>query len=114
MMTRTIQRVPILMVLCAAMTGTLFAAAPTITGISPTAQGVGYAVIITGTNFGSTQGPSTVQFNGTTATSITKWSMTSITAVVPTGASTGPVVVTVGGVSSNGVSLTVGGGPRRK
>src|SRR5208283_4337204 len=59
-----------------------------------------------GANFGATQGTSTVKFNGTTATP-TSWSATSIVAPVPTGATTGNVVVTVNGVASNGVSFTV-------
>ena len=37
----------------------------------------------------------------------TSWSATSITVPVPSGATTGNVVVTVGGVASNGVSFTV-------
>jgi len=63
-------------------------------------------VTITGTNFGATQGASTVTFNGTAAT-VTSWSATSIVAPVPNGATTGNVVVTVGGVASNGVNFTV-------
>ena len=51
---------------------------------------------ITGTNFGATKGTSTVTFNGTTATPTT-WSATSIVVPVPAGATTGNVVVTVGG-----------------
>ena len=45
-------------------------------------------------------------FNGITA-SITNWSATSITATVPTGATSGSVVVTVGGQASNGVAFTI-------
>ena len=82
-------------------------ATPTITSLSPTSGAVGASVTITGTNFGSTQGTSTVTFNGTTATTISSWSATSIVAKVPTGATTGNVVVTVGGVASNGSSFTV-------
>jgi Bacterial Ig domain/IPT/TIG domain len=63
-------------------------------------------VTISGANFGATQGTSTVKFNGTTATP-TSWSATSIVAPVPAGATTGNVVVTVGGVASNGASFTV-------
>src|SRR5262249_19235939 len=55
-------------------------------------------VQISGTGFGSTQG--SVTFSGSTA-SISNWSDTSITATVPNGANTGPVVVTIGAVSSN-------------
>lgn len=45
----------------------LYAAAPTITSLSPTSGAVTASVTITGTNFGSTQGSGTVKFNGTTA-----------------------------------------------
>src|SRR5213075_955834 len=37
----------------------------------------------------------------------TSWSATSIVAPVPTGATTGSVVVTIGGVASNGITFTV-------
>ena len=84
-----------------------YLAVPTITGLSPTSGMVGATVTITGTNFGSKQGASSVTFNGTTATSITSWSSTSIVAVVPVSATTGNVVVTVGGLASNGVPFTV-------
>ena len=84
-----------------------FIPTPSITNLSPTSGAVGASVTITGTNFGSTQGTSTVTFNGTTATTITSWSATSIVATVPTGATTGNVVVTVGGVASNGVTFSV-------
>src|SRR5437879_597816 len=77
-----------------------------ITSLNPASGLVGTSVTITGTNFGATQGTSTVKFNGTTATP-TSWSATGIVVPVPTGATTGNVVVTVGGVASNGVSFTV-------
>src|SRR5579864_3246893 len=44
------------------------AAAPSISGVSPTSGAVGTSVTISGANFGSTQGTSTVKFNGTAAT----------------------------------------------
>jgi hypothetical protein len=81
--------------------------APFILSLSPPSGPVGTPVTLTGVNFGSTQGASTVTFNGTAATSISLWSATSIVAVVPTGATTGNVVVTVGGVACNGVAFTV-------
>ena len=81
-------------------------ASPSIATLNPTSGIVGTAVTITGTNFGSTQGTSTVTFNGTAAT-ITTWSATSIATTVPTGATTGNVVVTVGGTASNGSAFTV-------
>jgi chitodextrinase len=79
---------------------------PTITSVNPTSGLVGTSVTITGTNFGAAQGSSTLTFNGKTATP-TSWSATSIVAPVPAGATTGSVVVTVGGVSSNGMNFTV-------
>src|SRR4029077_358608 len=81
-------------------------AAPSITSLAPTSGAVGAAVTITGTAFGSTQGKGTVKFNGTTA-SVTSWSATSIKVTVPSGATTGNVVVYASGVNSNGVSFTV-------
>jgi len=80
--------------------------APTITGLNPTLGVAGTSVVITGTNFGSPQGNSTVKFNGVT-TNPTAWSPTSITAPVPTGATTGSVIVTVSGLASNGVNFNV-------
>ena len=55
---------------------------------------------------GSTQGSSTVKFNGTAGTP-TSWNATSIVVPVPSGATTGDVVVTVSGTASNGVAFTV-------
>jgi len=81
--------------------------APSITSLSPTSGAVGTAVTIGGSGFGASQSTSTVKFNGTTATP-TSWLATSIVAPVPTAATTGSVVVTVGGVASNGVNFTVG------
>jgi IPT/TIG domain len=80
---------------------------PQITSLNPTSGPFGTAVTILGSNFGSSQGSSTVSFNGTNATTITTWSATSIVADVPTGATTGKVAVTVGGAVSNGVNFTV-------
>ena len=96
--------------MCLVLSSASFAA-PSITSLSPTSGAVGASVTITGTSFGSTQGTSTVKFNGTTATTIGSWSATSIVATVPTGATTGNVVVTVGGNASNGVSFTVVAAP---
>src|SRR5216684_3555778 len=79
---------------------------PSITSLSPTSGLVGTSVTITGANFGATQGTSTVKFNGITATP-TSWSATSVVVLVPSGATTGSVVVTVGGVASNGMNYTV-------
>jgi IPT/TIG domain/FG-GAP-like repeat len=87
-------------------TFTVSSAAPSITSLSPTSGAVGTSVTITGANFGSTKGTSTVTFNGTAATPAS-WSATSIVVPVPSGATTGNVVVTVGGLASNGQTFTV-------
>ena len=79
---------------------------PSIASLSPSSGPVGTSVTIAGANFGATQGTSTVTFNGVAATP-TSWSATSIVAPVPSAATTGNVVVTVGGVASNGVTFTV-------
>ena len=80
--------------------------APTIVHLTP-ARGLGDTLVtITGWNFGASQGTSTVTFNGTVATP-TSWSTTSIGAPVPAGATSGPVVVTVGDTPSPGVPFTV-------
>ncbi len=80
---------------------------PIITSLSPTSGVVGAAVTIAGSNFGATQSGSTVVFNGTLAT-VSSWSATSIVATVPSGATTGNVVVTAGGSPSAGTAFTVG------
>src|SRR6266404_5580157 len=84
-------------VLGTASNGSPFTVAPTITSLSQTSGAVGAAITTTGTNFGTTQGASTVTFNGTAAAAASAWSTTSITVLVPVGATTGNVVVTVGG-----------------
>ena len=66
---------------------------------------VGDNIVINGTNFISV---TDVTFNGTSALTWTVNSSTKITAVVPSGATTGAVEVTnTGGTSSSGISLTV-------
>ena len=62
---------------------------------------------ITGIDFGATQGNSTVTFNGISAGQASSWSAGSITVLVPGGAVTGAVVVTVGGSASNPVSFAL-------
>src|SRR5207247_373630 len=79
---------------------------PSITSLSPTSGAVGDSISLYGTAFGSTQGTSTVTFNGVSATAST-WTSTRVIARVPAGATSGPVVVTGGGTASNGASFTV-------
>jgi hypothetical protein len=71
--------------------------------ISPASGGVNAAVTITGTNLGDGS-QSVVTFNSMQANAT--WNSGSITARVPLGAFSGPVVLTVAGVPSNGVNFT--------
>ena len=80
---------------------------PVITSVSPGSGTAGQSVIINGTNFGATRGSNSVTFNGLAASAISSWTDTSITASVPAAATSGPVVVTVAGLVSNGVAFTV-------
>jgi hypothetical protein len=87
--------------------------APAITSISPASGTAGSSVTIAGSNFGTTQGSSTVNF-GVAQAAVTSWSNTSIKATVPN-LSPGAVSVSVtaGGTTSNPVAYTVtssGGG----
>lgn len=79
---------------------------PHITSLNPASGQIGSSVSITGTNFSPTASNNTVTFNGTAAT-VTSASATTLVVTVPAGATTGPVVVKVGSLSSNGVSYTV-------
>ena len=90
-----------------ASNGVPFTVGPTISSLNPNSGAVGTPVTITGMNFGATQGTSTVKFNGIAVTTYTSWSGTSIVVNVPTGATTGNVVVTVGTLSSTGVMFTI-------
>lgn len=74
--------------------------------VVPNSASVGTPVTISGTLFGSTQASSKVLFNGVTA-NISSWSDTSIVAVVPSGATTGNVVVAEPPSTSEGVGFTV-------
>ena len=68
---------------------------PTVTGFSPTSGSPGDTIAITGTNFGLSSG-NVVAFNGTSGTA-SPVSRTQINATVPNGATTGPLVASVGG-----------------
>lgn len=81
-----------------------FAAVPTVTSFSPTSGSVGTSVVVTGTGF---TGVTMVTFNGMTAV-FTFDSDTQITATVPAGATTGPIVVTNSeGAGTSSTSFTV-------
>jgi hypothetical protein len=73
-------------------------APPSISTLSPTSGQTGILVTITGSNFGVT--PAMVTFGGTVATGVITWSQDSIEVAVPSGATTGAVVVTTNGMAS--------------
>jgi YD repeat-containing protein len=84
---------------------------PTITSLTPPWGAVGGTVTITGTGFGATNdGSYTVKFNGVNASSVT-WGDTTITATVPSGATSGPLTVVNFGATSNGVQFNLEGTP---
>ena len=72
---------------------------PVVNSLSPSTGPMGTSVQIMGSGFGASQGSSTITFNNVAATA-TAWSNTSITATVPSTATSGVVAVTVGGVTS--------------
>jgi hypothetical protein len=80
--------------------------APLINTLTPGTGPAGTSVTIAGLNFGAVQGGSTLSFNGVTAAA-TSWSDQTIVTTVPLYATTGPVVVTVSGVGSNGMTFVV-------
>jgi hypothetical protein len=84
-------------------------APPVMTSVSPSSGPVGTVVTINGTNFGATQGTSTITFKGTTAAP-TSWSATRIVVSIPAGATSGNVVVTVGGLGSPAVPFLINPG----
>jgi RHS repeat-associated protein len=76
---------------------------PSVNNVTPGGAAVGAQVTITGSGFQTSQSNSTVTFNGTAVpqSGITSWSDGQIVAKVPTGATTGPLTVTVNGVSGS-------------
>lgn len=90
-------------------------AQPNISYISPYSGAVGSTVSIYwphgtdggGTGFGAARGMSTVKFNGTAVSTYTSWTATKIVVVVPSGATSGPIVVNVSSMNSNGFPFVV-------
>ncbi len=74
--------------------------------LQPGDGAAGDQVVIEGIGFG--REPSQVTFNGITA-EVRSWSNTRIVAVVPSGAASGEVVVTVGRFHSNGMAFSASG-----
>jgi hypothetical protein len=82
-----------------------FTVTPAITGFNPTSGPVGTSVTIIGIGF---TGATNVKFNGVSATLFTVNSDTKVTAIVPTGATTGPISITTPrGTAKSGTNFTV-------
>lgn len=79
---------------------------PYISSISPNSGFPGDAVAIYGSGFGASQGSSTVTLSGAVATP-SSWSDGYIGITIPTGATAGPLVVTVAGAKSNAVIFDI-------
>jgi len=75
--------------------------APTVDSFTPTFSTVGSTVVITGTNFSKTAANNTVKF-GTVEAEVNSASATSLTVIVPSGAKTGVISVTVDGQTGTG------------
>ncbi|RZK26804.1 MAG: hypothetical protein EOO63_14250, partial [Hymenobacter sp.] len=79
--------------------------APAISGFAPASGPVGTSVTITGAYF---TGSSTVAFNGVAAASVAATNTNTLVATVPSGATTGPIVVsTSGGTATSAAPFTV-------
>ncbi len=83
---------------------------PQIRTISPTYGSPAALIRISGTNFGATQGNGDVTVGGAVS-HVISWSDTLIAIQVPSRATTGNIVVTANGLSSNGVAFTFYGYP---
>jgi RHS repeat-associated protein len=68
--------------------------APVVSAISATTGSIGQQVVISGTGFGTAQGSSLAILNNSALT-VNSWSSTSITATIPTGVTSGYLVVSV-------------------
>ncbi len=86
-----------------ALSGTGATVIPRVSVVSPNYGAPAALIAITGTDFGATQSSVTV---GGAPSHIVSWSNTAITIQVPSKAATGNIIVTAGGVASNGVAFT--------
>lgn len=79
-----------------------------ISALSPTGGTTGTQVVINGKGFGTSSTGAVVTFSGVSAP-VVSWGQSSITAAVPSGATSGPVVVKVNNTPSNGVNFKING-----
>ncbi len=76
---------------------------PTVTSVSPDSGKANDTITVNGTNFGSSQGSSSLKFGSANAAAYVSWNASQIKAVVPSGLTSGSLnlTVTVAGNSSN-------------
>jgi YD repeat-containing protein len=79
---------------------------PIVSSLTPASGPPGTSVTVGGSGFGQSQGSSAVYFNGAVAT-VSGWSDSQITAIVPNSAATGPVSVVVGSITGQGPNFSV-------
>jgi hypothetical protein len=79
-----------------------------ISALSPTGGTTGTQVVINGKGFGTSSSGGVVTFSGVSAP-VVSWGQSSITAAVPSGATSGPVVVKVNNTPSNGMNFKING-----
>jgi len=79
-----------------------------ISTLAPTGGTVGTQVVISGKGFGTASTSGIVTFSGVPAP-VVSWGQSSITASVPTGATSGPVVVNVNKTPSNELNFKING-----
>ncbi len=84
---------------------TAAAPAPILSNVSPASGTTGTQVVLSGLGFGASQGNSVVRLNGVPVT-VNAWSNTSVTITIPTGATSGPLAVSVAPSMNNSNPLT--------
>jgi len=82
--------------------------ASSVSSILPTSGTVGTSVTVNGTGFGTEKGSNFISFNDIVSTDVTLWSSNKIVATVPAGANSGKIKLSIGGVSMDGPTFTVG------
>jgi hypothetical protein len=81
-----------------------------VSGLTPLQAAVGGTIVVNGAGFGTNPGIGRVNFNNLGA-SVTYWTDTAITVVVPSNAQSGFVTVTINGATSNGTPFALDGAP---
>ncbi|MCR4316855.1 MAG: DUF2341 domain-containing protein [Planctomycetes bacterium] len=74
---------------------------PTMSGISPASGASGTSVTISGANFGTEQGTSTITFAGSASGAVTFWSDTLVAVNAPLNVTTGAIVLTKNGINTS-------------